>query len=69
MARFARPLCIMVVALTVVPVVTHLLVRVAVGGAPLQNDTLFAFTVILVVIPPVLHFLSSMSPDRTHQCS
>jgi hypothetical protein len=65
--RFARPLCIMVVALTVVPVVTHLLVRVAVGGAPLQNDTLFAFTVILVVIPPVLHFLSSMSPDRTHQ--
>jgi len=65
--RFARPLCILVTALVAVPVVTHLLLRVALGGAPLQTDTLFAFTVVLVVIPPVIHFLSSMSPDRTHQ--
>jgi hypothetical protein len=65
--RFARPLCLMTGAVAVVPMVTHLMVRVAVGGAPLQNDTLFAFTIILVVIPPLIHFLSSMSPDRTHQ--
>lgn len=68
--RFARTLCFMVAALVVLPVMT-LLTQVAVGGAPLEHNTLYAFGVALmtwlVAVPLLIHFLSSMSPDRTHQ--
>jgi hypothetical protein len=63
--RFARGLCFFVAALTLVPVVIHLLARVVFGLVPLQDNTMYVFACYLVAIPLIVHFLSSVSPAKT----
>jgi hypothetical protein len=65
--RFARSMSFVVAALAVVPVVIHLVVRVAFGLGPLQDETLFVFAVYLVAMPIVAHFLMAVSAVRTDQ--
>jgi hypothetical protein len=64
--QFARTLCLYVFALTVIPVVLHLLARV-VFGHPLQGSTLLGFTLCLIGIPVVTHSLAAASQGRDEQ--
>jgi hypothetical protein len=65
--RFARMLVLVVAALTLTPVLIHLVARFVFFHAPLQNDTLFSFAIFLIVVPPLAHFSYSLSPGTTDQ--
>jgi hypothetical protein len=62
--QFARRLCFLVAALTVAPIVIHLLARIG-FDRPLQYNTMCFFTGYLVAIVFLVHILSSMSPAKT----
>ncbi len=63
--RFARNLCFFIAGFSLVPELVHLLVRLVVGR-PLQDETLFGFTIILFTMPLILHGLGAMSPARAN---
>jgi hypothetical protein len=65
--RFARNLCFFVAALAIIPVLIHLLARVAAGYGPLENNTLLVFTLYLAAMPLFIHFCFAASPGRTDQ--
>lgn len=62
--RIGRALCLMVAAVTVLPMVMHVAVRFVFGLGPLQNDTMFGFCVELLLVPLLLHGCFSLSPAR-----
>jgi hypothetical protein len=65
--RFMGNACFLTVALALVPVALHVLVRVVFGLGPLEVSTMWAFSVGLVWLPVFIHFCFGMSPIRRDQ--
>ena len=65
--RFARTLGFFATAVSIVPVALHLIARfMFFGSRPMQYDTLFGFTIVLLAIPLILHGLGAASPGRVN---
>ncbi len=62
--RFARGLCLITAALAVLPVLLHLLLRIAAGLGPLSEGTMLGFAGFLVFVPPLVPFFVMVNPAR-----